>query len=32
MVITERVPLVIKAGAKNRKYLETKKNKLGHLL
>ncbi len=32
MKITERVPLVIKPGAKNRKYLDTKKKKLGHLL
>ncbi len=30
--IVERVPLEAKAGAGNRKYLETKKRKLGHLL
>jgi len=30
--ITERVPIEIKANSTNRNYLETKKNKLGHLL
>ncbi|MBK8982413.1 MAG: bifunctional 3,4-dihydroxy-2-butanone-4-phosphate synthase/GTP cyclohydrolase II [Ignavibacteria bacterium] len=30
--ITERVPIEIEANSTNRNYLETKKNKLGHLL
>jgi len=30
--IVERVPLEAPAGDENRKYLETKKRKLGHLL
>jgi 3,4-dihydroxy 2-butanone 4-phosphate synthase/GTP cyclohydrolase II len=32
MTITERVPLVITPGEKNKRYLETKKDKLGHML
>jgi len=32
LVIIERVPLEIPAGEHNRYYLQTKKNKLGHLL
>jgi 3,4-dihydroxy 2-butanone 4-phosphate synthase/GTP cyclohydrolase II len=30
--IVERVPIEMPAGAANRKYLQTKKDKLGHLL
>jgi 3,4-dihydroxy 2-butanone 4-phosphate synthase/GTP cyclohydrolase II len=30
--ITERVPLITEANAENRAYLDTKRDKLGHLL
>jgi 3,4-dihydroxy 2-butanone 4-phosphate synthase/GTP cyclohydrolase II len=30
--VVERVPIQVKPGRHNRKYLNTKKNKLGHLL
>jgi 3,4-dihydroxy 2-butanone 4-phosphate synthase/GTP cyclohydrolase II len=32
LTVTERVPLVLPHTEHNRRYLETKKKKLGHLL
>lgn len=32
IIIAERIPLEVKAGIKNKSYLKTKKDKMGHLL